>query len=69
MLLSEVGWYFFPMGCLDPGLSEPCPPAKPSCQQLQPGWAPAGLRGPSSVTLFPQSQPSKVSPSLRRSSA
>lgn len=24
------------MGCPDPGLSQPCPPTKPSCQQ--PGW-------------------------------
>lgn len=69
MLLEEVGGYFFPTDCLDPGLHEPCPPAKPSCQQPQPGRVPAGLWGPSPVTLFPQSQPSKVSPSPRRSSA
>lgn len=66
MLLKEVGRYFFPMGCPDPGLREPCPPAKPSSQQ--PGRVPAGLWGPSLVTPFPQSQPSKVSPFVRRSS-
>jgi len=45
MLLEEVGRYFFPMGCLDPGLSKPCPPAKPSCQEPQPGRVPAGTVG------------------------
>lgn len=47
MLLKEVGGYFFPMDCLDPGLHESCPAAKPSCQQ--PGQGPAGLWGPSPV--------------------
>lgn len=33
MLLKEVGQRFVRMGCLDLGLSEPCPLATASCQQ------------------------------------
>lgn len=61
---QEVGWYFFPMGCLDPGLSEPNPAASSRSR----AGCPRGPWGPSSITAFPQSQPSKVSPSPRRSS-
>lgn len=57
---------FFPMGFPHPGLREPSLRPKPAAGCPRGPWGP---RGPVPTTLFPQPQPPKSSPSLRRSSA